>query len=171
MFINVRKVVFLAMLLAGSMAARADLVIVAGSQTTLPVVAVESISWSGDFNTGSLVFNFVDGQRVAVPFSQITQLKFAQGASGEITDEPDEPDSPANPDAIHLAESDSVCVSVSGDYLLLKGLPDGTPVSIFTLAGRRVARGLMAPCISLRALPAGTYIVQAGARSVKVIKR
>lgn len=168
MFINVRKVVFLAMLLAGSMAARADLVIVAGSQTTLPVVAVESISWSGDFNTGSLVFNFVDGQRVAVPFSQITQLKFAQGASGEITDEPDSPD---NPDAIHLAESDSVCVSVSGDYLLLKGLPDGTPVSIFTLAGQRVARGLMAPCISLRALPAGTYIVQAGVRSVKVIKR
>ena len=168
MFINVRKAVFLAMLLTGSMAARADLVIVAGSQTTLPVVAVESISWSGDFNTGSLVFNFVDGQRVAVPFSQITQLKFAQDANGEITDEPD---SPNNPDAIHLAESDSVCVSVSGDYLLLKGLPDGTPVSIFTPTGRRVARGLMAPCISLRVLPAGTYIVQAGARSVKVIKR
>lgn len=168
MFINVRKVVFLAMLLTGSMTARADLVIVAGSQTTLPVVAVESISWTGDFNTGSLVFNFVDGQRVAVPFSQITQLKFAQGASGEMTDEPDSPD---NPDAIHLAESDSVCVSVSGDYLLLKGMPDGTPVSIFTLAGRRVARGLMAPCISLRALPAGTYIVRAGVRSVKVIKR
>lgn len=168
------------MLLAGSMTVRADIVIVNDSQTTLPTATVESISWTGDFKTGSLIFNFADGQQSAVPFAQIAQLKFAPDAKEETTEEPDgpkepenpdNPDNPEMPDAIRQARADSLCVSVSGDYLLLKGLADGTPVSILTTAGQRVAHLPVTPCISLHALPAGTYIIKVGHRAVKILKR
>lgn len=158
---SIRKQLFLAALLMGSLHGRAELVIVADSETTLPIAEVTSLSWTGNFNTGSLVVNYADGQQMSFPFSEIAKLTLKP-------DEVEEDDATK----IHTAASDKVVrASVSGDYLLLDGTSAKDVVTIFNTAGKCVARLKAASCISLQGLSAGTYVAQIGGRSVKFIKR
>ncbi len=155
------------MLMAGNLGLLAEVVVVDDSQTTMSVAAVRSISWTGDFKTGNLVFHFVDGQQTTVPFTQIARIVFRT----DDHENPSNPENPDTPDGMQQTAYDSMRVSVSGDHLLLSGLPAQCDVRVFSASGCLVSRLVGSACMSLRALPAGTYIVQAGDRSVKILKR
>lgn len=160
-----RKNLFLAALLMGSLGCRAELVIVTDSDTTLPIAEVKSLSWTGNFSTGNLVVNYVDGEPMSVPFSEITKLTLTPDVKEEpSTGEEDET-------KIKTTASSVVRASVSGDYLLLSGVKAKDVITVFNAAGKRVAKVGSANCISLQGLPAGTYVAHVSGRSVKFIKR
>lgn len=156
---NIRKSLLFASILMGGLTARAEVVIVADSVTTLPIAEVKSLSWTGNFNTGSLVVNYADGKQTSVPFSEITNVTLA-------------PDVKEDETWVKPTMTDRrVRVSVSGDYLLLDGVSAGDVIVISNMAGQQVKRVKAVSCISLHSLPAGTYVAQVVGRSVKFVKR
>lgn len=167
-----RNNLFLAALLMGCLHGRAELVIVADSETTLPIVEVKSLSWMGNFSTGSLVVNYADGQQLTIPFSQITKLTMKPDEV-EVEQHPTtEDEQDGDPTKVQSVASDKgVSASVSGDYLMLDGVSAKDVVAIFNTVGKCVTRFKAASCISLHGLPAGTYVAHVGGHSVKFIKR
>lgn len=161
-----RKNLFLVALLMSALSCRAELVIVSDSETTLPIVEVKSLSWIGNFSSGSLVVNYADGNQLFVPFSEITKLTLIPDVKEDPTTKED--------DETKIQSTTTgkiVRASVSGDYLLIDGVTAKDVVTVFNTAGKCVARVGGANCVSLHGLPAGTYVAHVGGHSVKFIKR
>lgn len=161
-----RRNLFLVALAMSCLSSNAELVIVADSETSVQIAEVTSLSWTGNFSTGSLVVNYKNGEKISVSFSEITKVTLTPDVKEDSTNGEEDPT------WIQSTAADNVVrASVSGDYLLLSGVTAKDVVTVFNTAGKCVAKVGAANCISLHGLPAGTYVAHVGGHSVKFIKR
>lgn len=121
----------------------------------MKVAEVASMTFDGDFNTGNLVLNYIDGTNAKFPISSIKQLTLK-------TDE------------IDAIESVSArpTVAVQGDMLIITG--NGGKVAIYDTAGRQMtAAELTAGTtpLSLGQLPNGIYVANINGHVVKFQKK
>ncbi len=147
----------LAVIFLYSSAMRAEIIITADSDTTVKVASVKSIAFDGDFKTGNLVINFVDGSNTSTPVASIKQISM----KSESTDETSIADINAAP-----------TVAVSKNMLFITA--DGGRAAVYDAAGRllqsvKLSQGTTT--LSLAALPNGVYIININGHSIKLNKQ
>ena len=147
----------LAMMILGTSSMKADIIISAESDTTVKVASVKSITFDGDFKTGNLVVNFIDGSNTTTPIADIKQITLKSEKADETAI--------ANIDA-------TPTVAVSKDMLFITA--DGGRASVYDTAGRQLNNVKLdkgTTTLSLSALPDGVYIVNINGHSIKLNKR
>lgn len=134
----------------------------------VPVVTVESLS--GDsyseaiakvarvtLTDGNVSFiALADGSVIySKPIAEISKVSFKQGT----------------PTDLKFLQATEATVSIVAEpasrSVRIKGLADGSPVLVYSIAGALQLKGA-APSVSLSSLPAGLYIVVAGDAAAKV---
>lgn len=148
--------IIMSMLFMAVPTAKAEIIITAESDTTIQIKEVSSISFDGDFKTGSLVINYADGTHTSTPIQSISQISF----KSESTE----------PDAINHVES-APTIAVQGDLLFIT--TEGGRAAIYDGGGRLVQQTELrqgTTTLSLAALPKGVYIVNINGHSAKISK-
>lgn len=149
------KILACAFLLSIGIASRAEIVISADEDTTVRVEQVANISFDGDFNTGNLIVNYIDGTSAAFPISSIQQVTLK-------TDE-------AN--AIKPVSAKPI-IAVQGNILFITS--EGGKVGIYDTTGRMMTSVELSSGttpLSLGQLPDGIYVANINGHIVKFQKK
>ena len=146
------------LLMTSVIAARAEIIIQADTESTLKIAEVRSLTFDGDFHSGNLVVNYTDGTSASTPIASIQKIIFrAEEHESE---------------GIQEVKGGHPTVAVQGDMLLITSVGgrarvvclDGKLVSTVTLTAGTTP-------LSLASLPAGIYIIDVNGESLKLQKK
>ena len=146
------------LLMTGVIAAKAEIIIQADTESTLRIAEVRSLTFDGDFRSGNLVVNYTDGTSASTPIASIQKITFRiEGNESED---------------IRKVKRDKPTIAVQGDMLLITA--DGGRARLVSLDGRLVSviqltAGTSA--LSLASLPVGIYIIDVNGESLKLQKK
>ena len=146
------------LLMTGVIAARAEIIIHADTESTLKIAEVRSMTFDGDFRSGNLVVNYTDGTSTLTPIASIQKITFrAEEHESE---------------GIREVKVGHPTIAVRGDMLLITA--EGGRARVVCLDGRLVSTVALtagATALSLASLPAGIYIIDVNGESLKLQKK
>ena len=109
------------------------------------------------------------GDDVVIAYSDGTSANFAKSDDIEITF-----NQPTSVEATQEAFETFTYGGIVGDELVVSGIADGTPVIVYAINGVNVASGKVSgdsARINVSGLTSGVYILRAGKKVVKFIKK